>query len=65
MFTLCASCPGRPGTAEEFAELTQRRLAGLLAPYQVHSRDVTLPDGRRRKAYRRTALAAARRAHRR
>jgi hypothetical protein len=56
---------GRPHGRWDFAELTQRRLAGLLAPYQVHSRDVTLPDGRRRKAYRRTALVAALREQRR
>nr|WP_165983964.1 DUF3631 domain-containing protein [Streptomyces sp. YIM 98790] len=39
--------------------LTQRRLAELLAPYEVFSRDVTLPDGRRRKSYRRSAIVGA------
>ncbi|WP_405734918.1 DUF3631 domain-containing protein [Streptomyces sp. NBC_01537] len=51
-----------PGVAEgrwRYAELTQARLAQLLAPYEVSTRDVTLPDGRRRKSYRRGALLAA------
>ncbi|KUH38560.1 MULTISPECIES: DUF3631 domain-containing protein [Streptomyces] len=50
------------GTAEgrwRYAELTQARLATLLRAYEVASRDITLPDGRRRKSYRRTALLAA------
>ncbi|WP_433892605.1 DUF3631 domain-containing protein [Streptomyces sp. CA-111067] len=42
-----------------FADLTQARLAHLLAPYEVTTRDATLPDGRRRKSYRRSALLAA------
>ncbi|MFB8039817.1 DUF3631 domain-containing protein [Streptomyces hydrogenans] len=48
-----------PGVAEgrwPYASLTQARLATLLRPYEVSSRDITLPDGRRRKSYRRTAL---------
>ncbi|MFD4829187.1 DUF3631 domain-containing protein [Streptomyces uncialis] len=51
-----------PGVAEgrwRYADLTQARLAQLLAPYEISTRDVTLPDGRRRKAYRRAALATA------
>ncbi|WP_405889813.1 DUF3631 domain-containing protein [Streptomyces sp. NBC_00133] len=51
-----------PGVAEgrwRYADLTQARLAQLLAPYEVSTRDVTLPDGRRRKSYRRGALLAA------
>ncbi|MFK4222210.1 DUF3631 domain-containing protein [Streptomyces sp. NPDC019890] len=51
-----------PGVAESrwrYADLTQARLAQLLAPYEVSTRDVTLPDGRRRKSYRRGALLAA------
>ncbi|MFJ4338635.1 DUF3631 domain-containing protein [Streptomyces sp. NPDC088915] len=51
-----------PGVAEgrwPYASLTQTRLAALLRPYEVSSRDITLPDGRRRKSYRRTALLAA------
>ncbi|MGW7303963.1 DUF3631 domain-containing protein [Streptomyces sp. NPDC054835] len=51
-----------PGTAEgrwPYEALTQARLATLLRPYEVSSRDITLPDGRRRKSYRRTALLAA------
>ncbi|MGW4051341.1 DUF3631 domain-containing protein [Streptomyces sp. NPDC004779] len=51
-----------PGVAEgrwPYASLTQARLATLLRPYEVSSRDITLPDGRRRKSYRRTALLAA------
>ncbi|WP_406401933.1 DUF3631 domain-containing protein [Streptomyces uncialis] len=50
-----------PGVAEgrwRYADLTQARLAQLLAPYEISTRDVTLPDGRRRKSYRRAALAA-------
>ncbi|WUH90350.1 DUF3631 domain-containing protein [Streptomyces sp. NBC_00433] len=42
-----------------FADLTQARLAHLLAPYEVTTRDATLPDGRRRKSYRLSALLAA------
>jgi hypothetical protein len=42
-----------------FADLTQARLAHLLAPHEVTTRDATLPDGRRRKSYRRSALLAA------
>ncbi|MFE4664556.1 DUF3631 domain-containing protein [Streptomyces sp. NPDC056716] len=62
---LVAALRTLPGTAEgrwRYADLTPARLAHLLAPYEVQSRDITLPDGRRRKAYRRAALLAA--AHR-
>ncbi|MBV9026225.1 MAG: DUF3631 domain-containing protein [Streptomycetaceae bacterium] len=46
-----------PGVAE--GRWRQARLAQLLAPYEVSTRDVTLPDKRRRKSYRRGALLAA------
>lgn len=51
-----------PGIAEgrwPYAELTQTRLATLLRPYEVASRDITHGDGQRRKSYRRSALLAA------
>lgn len=51
-----------PGIAEgrwPYAELTQTRLATLLRPYEVASRDITHGDGRRRKSYRRSTLLAA------
>ncbi|MCX4717248.1 DUF3631 domain-containing protein [Streptomyces virginiae] len=51
-----------PGIAEgrwPYAELTQTRLATLLRPYEVASRDITHGDGRRRKSYRRSAFLAA------
>ncbi|MFD4245916.1 DUF3631 domain-containing protein [Streptomyces sp. NPDC058525] len=51
-----------PGIAEgrwTYADLTQTRLAALLRPYEVASRDITHGDGRRRKSYRRSALLAA------
>ncbi|QPP05167.1 DUF3631 domain-containing protein [Streptomyces bathyalis] len=51
--------PGLAGGRWLFAELTQARLAQLLAPYDVQTRDITLPDGRRRKSYRRSALVSA------
>jgi hypothetical protein len=59
---LVAALRTLPGTAEgrwRYADLTPTRLAQLLAPYEIQSRDITLPDGRRRKAYRRSALLAA------
>ncbi|MFF3556171.1 DUF3631 domain-containing protein [Streptomyces tsukubensis] len=59
---LVAALRTLPGIAEgrwRYADLTPARLAQLLAPYVVQSRDVTLPDGRRRKAYRLSALLAA------
>ncbi|GAA2254756.1 hypothetical protein GCM10010232_49930 [Streptomyces amakusaensis] len=59
---LVAALRTLPGTAEgrwRYADLTPARLAQLLAPYEVQSRDITLPDGRRRKAYRRAAFLAA------
>jgi hypothetical protein len=51
-----------PGQAEgrwRYADLTQTRLAQLLAPYEVSTRDITLANGRRCKSYRRSALLAA------
>ncbi|OEV04041.1 hypothetical protein AN219_37425 [Streptomyces nanshensis] len=51
--------PGLAGGRWRFAELTPARLAQLLAPYDVQTRDITLPDGRRRKSYRRSALLSA------
>ncbi|MEU9939069.1 DUF3631 domain-containing protein [Streptomyces lavendulae] len=51
-----------PGTAEgrwPYAHLTQPRLAALLRPYEVASRNITHADGRRRKSYRRSALLNA------
>jgi hypothetical protein len=51
-----------PGIAEgrwRYADLTPARLAQLLAPYEVSTRDITLPGGQRRKSYRRGALLAA------
>ncbi|MFF0448045.1 DUF3631 domain-containing protein [Streptomyces sp. NPDC004609] len=59
---LVAALRTLPGTAEgrwRYADLTHARLAQLLAPYEVQSRDITLPDGRRRKSYRLSALLAA------
>ncbi|MGW6454371.1 DUF3631 domain-containing protein [Streptomyces sp. NPDC055078] len=59
---MVAALRRQPGVAEgrwRYADLTQARLAQLLAPYEISTRDVTLPDGRRRKSYRRAALAAA------
>ncbi|MFG2115557.1 DUF3631 domain-containing protein [Streptomyces sp. NPDC048718] len=59
---LVAALRTMPGVAEEhwpLAELTQPRLAALLRPYKVSTRDLTLPDGRRRKSYQRAALQAA------
>ncbi|MFD9793324.1 DUF3631 domain-containing protein [Streptomyces sp. NPDC059070] len=50
-----------PGTAEgrwAYRDLTAARLATLLRPYEVASRDLTL-GGRRRKSYRRSALLNA------
>jgi hypothetical protein len=51
--------PGLAGGHWRFTDLTQARLAQLLAPYDVQTRDITLPDGRRRKSYRRSALQTA------
>ncbi|WP_367435119.1 DUF3631 domain-containing protein [Streptomyces celluloflavus] len=59
---LVAALRHLPGVAEDrwrYADLTQHRLAQLLAPYEVSTRDITLTDGRRRKSYRRGALLAA------
>ncbi|MFI1013085.1 DUF3631 domain-containing protein [Streptomyces sp. NPDC020965] len=60
---LVAALRRLPGTADDrgrYAGLTQARLAQLLSPYEISTRDVTLPDGRRRKSYRRAALADCR-----
>ncbi|WP_406346500.1 DUF3631 domain-containing protein [Streptomyces sp. NBC_01547] len=51
--------PGVAGNHWRYSELTQARLAELLAPHGMQTRDITLPDGRRRKSYRREALLAA------
>ncbi|WP_329074914.1 DUF3631 domain-containing protein [Streptomyces niveus] len=51
-----------PGQAEggwAYAELTQSRLAQLMAPYGVFTRKVTGFDGRRPRSYRRQDLLAA------
>lgn len=51
--------PGIAGSRYRYSDLTQSRLAELLAPYGLRTRDITLPDGRRRKSYAREALLAA------
>ncbi|MEU7601906.1 DUF3631 domain-containing protein [Streptomyces sp. NPDC041003] len=51
--------PGVAGNHWRYSDLTQARLAELLAPYGMQTRDITLPDGRRRKSYRREALLVA------
>ncbi|WP_406186173.1 DUF3631 domain-containing protein [Streptomyces sp. NBC_01006] len=51
--------PGVAGNHWRYSDLTQARLAELLAPYGMRTRDITLPDGRRRKSYQREALLAA------
>ncbi|WP_328971534.1 DUF3631 domain-containing protein [Streptomyces sp. NBC_00239] len=51
--------PGVAGKDWRYNDLTQARLAQLLAPYGIRTRDITLPDGRRRKSYSREALLAA------
>jgi hypothetical protein len=56
---LLRQAPGYAAGRWRFADLTQARLAHLLAPYEVTTRDVTLPDGRRRKSYRLSTLIAA------
>ncbi|TXL84206.1 hypothetical protein [Streptomyces sp. IB2014 016-6] len=51
-----------PGLAEDrwaYAELTQSRLAQLMAPYGVFTGKVTGFDGRRPRSYRRQDLLAA------
>ncbi|WP_069628739.1 hypothetical protein [Streptomyces niveus] len=51
-----------PGLAEErwpYAELTQSRLAQLMAPFGVFTRKVSDFDGRRPRSYRRQDLLAA------
>lgn len=51
--------PGTAGNHWRYRDLTQARLAELLAPHGMRTRDITLPDGRRRKSYSREALLAA------
>ncbi|MDD9380348.1 DUF3631 domain-containing protein [Streptomyces sp. ZAF1911] len=51
--------PGIAGKHWRYSDLTQARLAELLAPHGMRTRDVTLPDGRRRKSYQRDALLTA------
>ncbi|MFB7781369.1 DUF3631 domain-containing protein [Streptomyces vinaceus] len=51
--------PGTAGNHRRYSDLTQARLAQLLAPHGMRTRDITLPDGRRRKSYQRDALLAA------
>ncbi|MFG2978831.1 DUF3631 domain-containing protein [Streptomyces sp. NPDC048331] len=51
--------PGTAGNHWRYSDLTQARLAQLLAPHGTRTRDITLPDGRRRKSYTREALLAA------
>nr|WSX75893.1 DUF3631 domain-containing protein [Streptomyces sp. NBC_00899] len=59
LVVLLRQAPGYAAGRWRFADLTQARLAHLLAPYEVTTRDATLPDGRRRKSYRLSALLAA------
>ncbi|MER6516661.1 DUF3631 domain-containing protein [Streptomyces sp. NPDC001553] len=51
--------PGTAGNHWRYSDLTQARLAQLLAPHGMQTRDITLPDGRRRKSYSREALLIA------
>ncbi|MFG2232321.1 DUF3631 domain-containing protein [Streptomyces sp. NPDC048723] len=51
--------PGVAGKGWRYADITPVRLAKLLAPYDIHPRNMDLADGRRRKAYSRRALARA------
>ncbi|MCY0933813.1 DUF3631 domain-containing protein [Streptomyces sp. H34-S4] len=51
--------PGIAGKHWRYSDLTQARLAELLAPHGMRTRDITLPDGRRRKSYSREALLTA------
>lgn len=51
--------PGTAGNHWRYSDLTQARLAQLLAPHGMQTRDITLPDGRRRKPYSREALLTA------
>ncbi|AWZ08358.1 MULTISPECIES: DUF3631 domain-containing protein [unclassified Streptomyces] len=48
--------PGIAGKHWRYSDLTQARLAELLAPHGLRTRDITLPDGRRRKSYQLDAL---------
>jgi hypothetical protein len=59
LVALLRHAPGYAAGRWRFADLTQARLAYLLAPYEVTTRDATLPGGRRRKSYRLSALLAA------
>ncbi|MFZ3470428.1 DUF3631 domain-containing protein [Streptomyces sp. 2.9] len=51
--------PGIAGNQRRYSDLTQARLAELLAPHGMRTRDITLPDGRRRKSYQRDTLLTA------
>ncbi|MFF3088671.1 DUF3631 domain-containing protein [Streptomyces nojiriensis] len=51
--------PGIAGKNWRYSDLTQARLAELLAPHGMRTRDITLPDGRRRKSYQRDAFLTA------
>ncbi|WP_405421478.1 DUF3631 domain-containing protein [Streptomyces erythrochromogenes] len=51
--------PGTAGNHWRYSDLTEARLAQLLAPHGMRTRDITLPDGRRRKSYSREALLTA------
>ncbi|MEV6730704.1 DUF3631 domain-containing protein [Streptomyces sp. NPDC051364] len=51
--------PGVAGNHWRYSDLTQARLAQLLAPHGMRTRDITLPDGRRRKSYSRETLLTA------
>jgi hypothetical protein len=59
LLALLHRMPGFAVGRWRFTDLTQTRLAQVLAPYGVETRDATLPDGRRRKSYRLRALLAA------
>ncbi|MFG2996596.1 DUF3631 domain-containing protein [Streptomyces sp. NPDC048340] len=54
-----AAVPGVAGKGWSYAEITPARLAKLLAPYDIHPRNIALPDGQRRKGYSRRALVGA------
>ncbi|MFB7270751.1 DUF3631 domain-containing protein [Streptomyces sp. NPDC056244] len=59
LVTCLRDLPGVAGGHWRYAELTQRTLAHLLTPYGIRTRNITLPDGRRVKSYRREDLMAA------
>ncbi|KNB53470.1 hypothetical protein AC230_02005 [Streptomyces caatingaensis] len=45
-------------------DLTPRRLAILLSPYNIRSHNIRVPDGTQRKGYQRSEFTAALRRHR-